>query len=482
MQHSNKTTLWTVLLLAFVSLSTFAQNRPFPQNVNYGGRGFRTTAISTQTMRDNWANWKSTYLKNCTNNGKRVEFNNPTGTTVSEGQGYGMVMAAYFGDKTTFDALYTYEKSRHNTNGQMGWRSNCSGFYNTYDSNGNVSNSGAVCATDGDMDICHALCIAYAQWGGTYGTEAKNRINSLKNDCYYYNATERKWIGEWRDGSTESYGLSSYWSPGLYRMFKDYTEDSNWDQISTNTYNLIYSARHATTGFTGIHVNVNGTTRKVEMDYNDARSPWRWSLDYLWSGNTDAKNIADKMTDWVKGRGIRNIGDGFKKDGTILSTWNSSPAWVGAWAVGAMTKDQATVNDFVSHFNTCNYEEYYNSSLRILYQLVLTGNYWRPANPSNLRKGVEQTDLMDLYVNEGAVSISPNPAVGTSFKITIPGMGSTAVIQMVDAMGNTVLSRSTNLSTNTVDFNYGKLKAGMYTLKTLRGGKVSTARVMIGKL
>jgi endoglucanase len=465
-----------VILGIFSFLVATAQNKPFPQNTNYGGRGFKPTSIATSTISTNYTNWKNTYLKTCTNNGKRVEFNNPSGTTVSEGQGYGMVIAAYMGDKATFDALYTYEKSRRNTYGNMGWRSNCSGFYNQ------PGNSGSVSATDGDMDIAHALCVATVQWGTGYLNDAKSRINKLKTNNYYYNATEKKWIGEWRDGTTESYGLSSYWCPGIYRVFKDFTGDTNWDQISNNTYNLLYSARHATTGFTGVHVNVNGTTKNDILDYNDSRSPWRWAIDYLWSGNTDSKAICDRMTDWANSKGITNVKDGYKKDGTSTSNWTQSPAWTGAWACGAMLKNQASVNSFTTHFNTCTFDEYYASSLRLLYQLTLTGNYWRPYPPASARLGVDETSLIDQFVTEGSVSIYPNPSVD-KFTVGIPGNGNTSVIQLIDAKGKVVLSKTTTLATNnnTAEFNFGKQKEGMYTLKTSRGGKVSTARVMVGK-
>jgi endo-1,4-beta-D-glucanase Y len=363
-------------LLLLNGLSGFSQSKPFPQNVTYPN-GFKTSRISTSSIQTNYNNWKSTYLKTCGSNQLRVEFNNPTGTTVSEGQGYGMIIAAYMGDRTTFDKLYSFEKARHNTYGNMGWRSNCNGFYNE----GN--NSGSVSATDGDLDIAYALCVAYNQWGGNFKTEAIDRINVIKTNNFTYNSGSSRWIQEWRDGTTETFGNSSYFMPGYYRVFKDFTGDNDWNTIAADTYEIMYAARNGTTGFVGNQVYASGSNKEDFVDYNGARTQFRMVMDYIWFGNTDGKNIVDKTTNWVNGKGgLSNVKDGYYIDGRERSSWNQSPAWVGSFACGAMAKSQADVNTYADYFNTCTYDEYYASSLRILYQLFLTGNYWKPTSGS----------------------------------------------------------------------------------------------------
>jgi endoglucanase len=389
-----------LLFLAFCSLLN-AQNKPFPQNINYAF-GFKPDNITSATVLNNYNNWKKTYLKECGSTKLRVEFNNPTGTTVSEGQGYGMVISAYMGDSITFNKLYTFEKSMHNPFGNMGWKVDCNGFI--------ASAGGGTSATDGDLDISFSLCIAAVQWGKNYAQLAKDRINVLKKNNFTYNTTAKRWIQEWRDGTTEKDGNTSYWCPGYYRVFKEFTADTDWDQIATDTYTLLLATRNQTTGFDPNGVNVDGTANSDYVDYNGARSPWRYVLDYLWTGNQDAKNLVDKMTDWANSKGITNVLDGYKINGTPTSSWNQSPAWTGAWACGAMAKSQTVVNTFTANFNTCTFDEYFASSLRLLYQLVLTGNYWRPA--------LSQVSASIPFSKESPVNIYPNP-VKKNGKLTI---------------------------------------------------------------
>lgn len=358
------------LFCFFISTLLIAQQKPFPQNVNYGF-GFQPSSISNATITATYNKWKTTYLKECGSGKLRVEFDNPLGSTVSEGQGYAMVIAAYMGDSTTFNKLYRFEKSMHNQYGNMGWKVNCNGFI--------TADGGSTSATDGDLDITFSLCIAAVQWGKNYPQLAKDRINILKNENFTYNTSANCWIQEWRDGTTETFGNTSYWCAGYYRVFKDFSGDADWDSIAADTYKLLLATRNATTGFNGNEVNVNSTSKSDVVDYNGARSPWRYVMDYLWNGNADAKNLVDKMTGWANSKGIMKLVDGYKIDGTPTGRWNQSPAWTGAWACGAMAKSQAIVDTFTANFNSCTYDSYFPSTLRLMYQLVLTGNYWKPS-------------------------------------------------------------------------------------------------------
>jgi endo-1,4-beta-D-glucanase Y len=361
----------------------FAQNRPFPQNVNYG-YGFKASNITTAKINTNYINWKTKYLKTCVNGNVRVEtFSEPNRTiTFSEGQGYGMMIAAYMGDKIVFDKLWSYAKSMLNSRGVMGWQSDCYGFTGCAGKDESACGSpyGFVSATDGDLDIAMGLCIASNQWGGSYSSEAISYINNLKANNFRYSAADGRWIQEWRDGGDETWGNTSYWCPGFYRVFKDFTGDNAWDAIAADTYTLLLGTRNATTGFNGNSVSVNMTTRETKVDYNGARSPWRYVMDYLWTGNQQAKDLTDKLTYWANSQGITTLIDGYEMDGTRAPgyNWTASPAWTGAWACGSMSTSKEIVDKFSAHFDTCNYDGYYFSTLRIIYELVLTGNFWRP--------------------------------------------------------------------------------------------------------
>ena len=116
--------------------------------------------------------WKSTYAQACGSQ-YRILFDDGT-STVSEGIGYGMLLAAYAADKALFDGLWAYYKANSNGNGLMNWKmSGCTGTAGT---NG---------ATDADLDAAMALVVASKQWPSatspyTYSNEATTLITAIK--------------------------------------------------------------------------------------------------------------------------------------------------------------------------------------------------------------------------------------------------------------------------------------------------------------
>ena len=104
------------LIAALVTArSALSQSRPFPSAAHYVA-GYTPSTVSSTDARKAYDSWKANYLKNdCGTGLYRVEFDSPAGTTVSEGQGYGMVLTAYFGDKTEFDGLWAFAQKNFDT-------------------------------------------------------------------------------------------------------------------------------------------------------------------------------------------------------------------------------------------------------------------------------------------------------------------------------------------------------------------------------
>jgi MYXO-CTERM domain-containing protein len=357
--------------------ATHAQNRPFPQNVAYPF-GFRTTRITADNARTQYELWKSRYLKtDCGNGYYRVEFGSPTGTTVSEGMGYGMVLTAYYGDKAEFDGLWKFVQKNTNANGVMGWKVDCNGYVQ--------SEGGQSSATDGDLDIAFALRVAIDQWGDAYRQPFTTFLAAVKSHDFTTASNGRviATSGDWGGN-----GNTSYWMPGYYRVFQEYAGDGFWTKAASDAYALLLASRNATTGFVGNSVDANGANLENQVDYNGCRIPWRVATDYVWYGTAEAKNFDDKLTDWASSRGIQNLVDGYLVDGTAQGQWHESNPWTGGWAAGAMTKDQSHVDNFATWFNGCAPDDnYYSTSLRALYMLTLTGNFWRPGSPLDAGTG-----------------------------------------------------------------------------------------------
>lgn len=352
-----------------------AQNKPFPHNAAYAG-GFLPSNIVAADARSSYDNWNAKYLKaDCGNGSYRVEFNSPTGSTVSEGMGYGMVLTAYFGDKTKFDGLWKFVQKNLNSDGLMGWKVTCSGF--------DQSVGGAGSATDGDADIGFALVAAVDQWGDAYRQTALDYLTILKKVDYTTCSPSGRNMakaGNWGGGC--DFSNTSYWMPGYLRVFHEFTGDAFWGKAADDAVALFLVNRNPSTGLVANEVDQNGATSKNEsyVDYNGCRTPWRAVADYLWYGTADAKKVTDKMTDWASATGIANLVDGYNTNGTKTGRYTQQNPWVGGWTCGAMSKSQDVVNTFGADFKSIANDEggYYGASLRTLYLLMLSGNFWKP--------------------------------------------------------------------------------------------------------
>ncbi|MBP7793161.1 MAG: hypothetical protein KA120_08905, partial [Candidatus Goldbacteria bacterium] len=159
---------FTTLFFILCSCLTAATTYPFPIDKNYAN-GIRITSYTASNISDKFNTWKSRYVVNA-DTGQRVISPEPIqGTanrTVSEGMGYGMLMAVYFGDQTLFNNLWAFKVKRTadagKTTGLMPWITDGSGIIDP--------NS----AADADFDIAFALLMAHYQWGsgGTYNYQS----------------------------------------------------------------------------------------------------------------------------------------------------------------------------------------------------------------------------------------------------------------------------------------------------------------------
>jgi endo-1,4-beta-D-glucanase Y len=369
--------------LSLAPRSASAQKKPFPQNGGYP-HGFLPNHITTDDVLLSYDNWKSRYLKSdCGNGLYRVEFGSPRGTAVSEGMGYGMILTAYFGDRSAFDGLWRFVQKNLNGDGLMGWKVTCSGFVE--------SEGGGGSATDGDTDIGLGLVAAIDQWGDSYREPAVRYLATLKKVDFTTCAPTGRNVskaGNWGGGCDHS--NTSYFMPGFYRVFQELTGDPFWGKAADDAVALWLINRNPRTGLSSNEVDQYGAApvHQAIVNYNGCRTPWRAVLDYLWYGTAGAKDVTDKMTDWAASVGIENLVDGYNTDGTPTPDGRNKQlnAWVGGWACGAMSKSQGVVDTFATDFKSIADDNgaYYGSSLRTLYLLMLSGNFWKPGTaPTN---------------------------------------------------------------------------------------------------
>ncbi|MEZ0129334.1 glycosyl hydrolase family 8 [Flavobacterium sp. LBUM151] len=455
--------------IAFLCLKSHSQTQPFPANKVYGN-GLMATSKNSQDAQNNYDTWKANFVADCSNGRKRIKFDDPS-KTVSEGIGYGMLLSVYMADKTLFDGLWLYYKDNVNSNGVMNWKINgCSGI------------DGQNGATDAELDAAFALIVADYQWASTgsinYKTDAKTLIAAIKA----YEVEASTFIlkpGDHFGGSNIT--NPSYFSPAYYRAFGAFTNDTAfWNSIAAKSYTIInnnLTVNNAAGGLVSDWCTASGAYSSDAGVYNNggktytydaARTPWRIAVDYLWYGNADAKTYSKKSSDFVRVNlgGSTNIKDGYNQNGTLVGQWHNA-TFVGAFACAAMGGENQTHLD-ASYTDLKNLNEpnsYFNHTLKTLYSLLLTGNFYLPLNATL------SNDEFEL--ENSTVTLYPNPSAD-KFTVFAPEK---SVISVISPQGK-IISEQKAIA-ETTEINLANQSSGLYLIKISNENKSVTKKVIL---
>lgn len=393
--------LFTVILITLISRSYAQVNTPSAPAVPFGskiaasanpyGYGIIPATLPTgaytpasnqygksQDAYSAYTSWKTKYVQACGSQ-YRVLFDDNS-STVSEGIGYGMLIAAYAADKALFDGLWAYYKTNSNNNGLMNWKiGGCSGA------------SGSNGATDADLDAAMALIVASKQWPSAtspykYSTEATTLITAIKT--YEIHNTSFQSINGDGWGMGSNCRNPSYQSPAYYRQFATLvsSQASTWNSAITAAYNLINANRNTTTGLVSNWSDQNGSPNNCngsnEYGYDACRSPWRMATEVLWTGNTTAQtNFCVPIAAYVNGKGANNAGGPVAQsggNGTVNATFVSMYA---AGICGATSTYQNIMNSmYTKTVNTVDGSGYFGNTLRVISLFMQTGNFWNPSS------------------------------------------------------------------------------------------------------
>jgi len=394
-------------------------NFPFPQNRQTSACLY-PNAYNNDDVTAAYTKWKANLVvSDSKSGGQRVQRtssdgvngNTPLNSTVSEGIGYGMIIAVYMGDHTLFDNLWKYEQGHLDPNGLMNWSIDASG--NTTSSGGMTVGGGA--ATDADEDIAWALAMADKQWGsgGTlnYLNLAKTQIAAIWNHEVY----QSKLAGpgdSW--GPTNLFGdiNISYFAPAYYRLCKQLDSGHDWDAVNTTVFDTIFGAgdngmgalnsSNKNTGnglVPGWCTSTGGSSSAgpFNYQYDACRTPFRIGIDCCLN-STSAASAATALnparaqkyvkltTSFFSNVGASNIVDGYNMDGTVASGANpvskgQSAAFLGPAAVGAMGSGSSAQTFLDATYNLLKGDnlfiggEYYDSSWTVMSLLMMTGNF-----------------------------------------------------------------------------------------------------------
>jgi endo-1,4-beta-D-glucanase Y len=306
----------------------------------------------------------------------------------SEGIAYGMTIAVYMDDQTTFDQLWKYEQIHRGANGLMEWE---------IGPTGSVLGSGA--ASDGDEDMAFALVMADKKWGGK-GTLADTYLNYAKKqiDLIWQFEVDHGRNDVLTPGDNFTSGAViniSYFAPAYYRIFGQVSgKVAEWNRVAKTSYDVLEATlnatnKNATNGLVpawstpaGAPMVPPGTSHPLHHQLDSCRTPFRIAQDYCWFNEPRALSYLQKINAFHANIGAANIVDGYNLDGSVFpgSTLHLA-AFVGGAGVGAMATPQHAALRDESYTLLAGWQAllggstYYNESWSMLSLLMLTGRF-----------------------------------------------------------------------------------------------------------
>ena len=406
-----------------------AQAFPFPSSNTQATNGrFVTPVLTTYELKAQYARWQQLFLdKTCANNQIRVKYpeSGPpdvVNDTRSEGIGYGMIIAAYMGDQTTFQGLRNFYFGHTAGTGLMDWKwNNCTAR----------GNNGQGSAADADVDAAMALIVASKQWPGMgFDTDANTLLNAIRTNLF-----DAQCAGILLAGTTfKSCGCinASYIPVGYYPAYAaaQAAQAQTWNTARTNSYTYYNAVNDNTTGLLpawsssnnpqtggGCNPEVGGGGAANQFQADAARTPWRVSVDYAWTANPSAQTFLRSIANFAKTQPIVNIVDlynlnGAPQKGVMNGTVNAdtfrSTFVMGGFATAMTASSQEDLNAFTGAWqslylrgDTLPTAHAFNSSLALLYGLLVTGTMWDP-------NGSPPTKVMELPLQPQGANLVVN--------------------------------------------------------------------------
>lgn len=387
--------------------------RPFPQHVAYATGSIlpshRTQAQLDGDVRAFYDAWKQTYLLEAGTSADghplyRIAFGESAPNhdqTVSEGQGFGMVivpiMAGYDPDaQTLFDGLWEFARAHPSEvdSRLMDWK-----VPESIDGNDS--------AFDGDADMALGLLLADAQWGSNgrinYKAEAEVLLSGILESTIGPES-RLPMLGDWVDASGSEYNQytprSSDFMLADFRAYGHATGDPVWDEVIANSQAVMLSIQENHSPQSGLmpdFIVMTGddhTPQPAPPDflegaddghysYNAGRVPWRVGTDALLNNDAASRAIAQKISLWAESASNgdpTSIKAGYDLDGNPLPDSDYfTTFFVAPMGVAAMT--DPTQQEWLNAIYDSVYdrhEDYYEDSVTLLCLLVMTGNFWTP--------------------------------------------------------------------------------------------------------
>ncbi|MBO4713439.1 MAG: hypothetical protein J5615_06075 [Fibrobacter sp.] len=300
------------------------------------------------------------------------------GDAVSEGVGYGMLVALYANDQATFNKMW--EKASETM-----WNGDFHDWH--MDPSGNIPMEGHGAATDAEEDIALALIFAdklvsAGKWTAytspflnkTYAEQAQKLLNKMWDTQQILSsgivAPGAGWGGDY-------FVNPGYFSPAWYKVFEkfDQTDGNRWKTAVDKCYEIISKSPGYSMGMVPDWMTPQGGWVGSEgLGYNayfesraffkDAiRILWRVAIDAIWFDESRAKEFLKNALKFINDKGGPSAANFYQieKAGELLpaedkwkefndskneSTWRyrreHSHLTIGMWATAAMAVGEAS--------------------------------------------------------------------------------------------------------------------------------------------
>lgn len=383
-------------------------NHPYPQHTPYNAPNIKPTSYTQQELDGHvtayYEQWKKEFLVSIAKTEKpcyRIAFGRP-GTekhamTVSEGQGYGMIitvlMAGY--DKEAqkiYNGLlrFVQEHPSKEHNGLMAWRVNSADT--------KVEGS----AFDGDADIAYSLLLADKQWGSAgrvnYRLAAEIMIESLY-DTVIGPYSKLPMFGDWVDYDGEPSNQFTIRSSDLMlsNFYTFISLDTRWNAVLEQSTRAIkqlqddfapetmllpdFFLSEQTRHYRPAPANFLEGANDGNYYYNACRTPLRIGIYTLLHGDRVLSKRLQKLSLWIEKKSnsdVKNIHAGYRLTGDELpkSSYATS-LFKSSFAVAAIQSpaQQIWLNALYESVHR-QHIDYYEDSITLLTLLLISGNYW----------------------------------------------------------------------------------------------------------
>ena len=347
-----------------------------------------------------WSAQSSYYKSYCSVDDATVSTMKFRACTVSEGIGYGMLLAYFNNDVDTFNRLWNYTRgfrAYHNVK-LMPWIT--MSFHWS-----EVDNSSA---TDADLDIATSLILMHYKMKAAGNVEAAN--NYLADALTFVGAIWEKEVSpstsliysgdddSWKK-ATSAYNLS-YFSPVAIRLFALVDPAHNWQGVLDANYAYMKKVQDAGTGVFPDWSDVNGkaidpnngSAKSTYWTFNkeSVRIPWRIAWDYYWYQDPRAAAILTKLNEFIskKASGDPNstaLSTNYSWDLSVGKDYaNSSVSnqWYSAWCATGIAGNSTWLNKCTTGLNAKKLSNgptsYFSDILTTMYSGLLNGLFVRP--------------------------------------------------------------------------------------------------------